>query len=400
MKAYTCKAADSRGTVVRFLRQGTSVQSVRTVLQEEGFFPISITLKTGWGFCASSRITKGTLLEFTGLLSALLTSGLSVKDALDIVKTVTKDVKVTTLASRTVRDMEAGYSLFVSIRRLGSSLPPVYTSMVQAGETTGDFPSIFKKLYKYLLRQKRIHEKLTGSLLYPLIVLSTALLSLVLVSAFIIPRIGSLFSGFGTQIPESIQRTLSLSNGIVAVCSISVPLIILLRISLPRIRKKSKTLDMLITRLTIKIPVAGPFIRDTMLVHILFIMDALTASGVTVEDTLHEITRTSGTILYQEIFNRLHNKVLKGINLSDALYQEKILPKRISRWVAIGEKTGDVEKVIGQLASYYENELEKKSARLINIIEPGLILLTGILLSGLVLFIIVPLFSALGTLMG
>ena len=91
---------------------------------------------------------------------------------------------------------------------------------------------------------------------------------------------------------------------------------------------------------------------------------------------------------------------MKGVNLSDALYQEKILPERISRWVAIGEKTGDVEKVIGQLASYYENELEKKSARLINIIEPGLILLTGILLSGLVLFIIVPLFSALGTLMG
>ncbi len=385
---------------MKFLRRGSSVHSVRAVLQAEGFFPISITVKSARAVRVSSRITKETLLEFTGLVSVLLKSGLSVKDALGIVNNVTKDMKVTALASRIARDMNAGYSLFLSIQNLGSSLPPIYSGMIRAGETTGDLVPIFSKLHTYLLRQKRIREKLAGSLLYPIIVLSTALSSLLLVSAFIIPRISSLFSGFGTQIPESIQRSLSLSNGIVTACIAAVPLFILSKILFFRIRKKSKALDRSITLLKLMLPIAGPLVRDTILVNILFILDALTSCGITVEDSLYEITLMPGSILFQEIFNRLHNGVLKGISFSDALYREKILPEKISRWVAIGEKTGEVEKVFGQLASYYENELEKRSARLVSIIEPGLILLTGILLLGLILFIIVPLFSALGSLMG
>ncbi len=400
MKTYTCTAADTTGTIMKFLRRGSSVHSVRAVLQAEGFFPISITVKSARAVRVSSRITKETLLEFTGLVSVLLKSGLSVKDALGIVNNVTKDMKVTALASRIARDMNAGYSLFLSIQNLGSSLPPIYSGMIRAGETTGDLVPIFSKLHTYLLRQKRIREKLAGSLLYPIIVLSTALSSLLLVSAFIIPRISSLFSGFGTQIPESIQRSLSLSNGIVTACIAAVPLFILSKILFFRIRKKSKALDRSITLLKLMLPIAGPLVRDTILVNILFILDALTSCGITVEDSLYEITLMPGSILFQEIFNRLHNGVLKGISFSDALYREKILPEKISRWVAIGEKTGEVEKVFGQLASYYENELEKRSARLVSIIEPGLILLTGILLLGLILFIIVPLFSALGSLMG
>lgn len=400
MNTYTCKAADRNGKIIKTQRQGASVQSVRAALQEEGYFPVSIIIKPEQKAPVITRVSKSTLLDFTGLLTVLLESGLSVKDALGIVKMVTKDVKVTAFAARIEKDMNAGYSFSVSIHRIGSSLPSLYPGLIKAGESTGDLTSVFRKLNEYLVRQKRIREKLIGSSLYPLIVLTTALSGLVLISLFIIPRMKELFSGLGTRIPEEMQRTLSFSNGIVTAFLIGIPVIILAGFFIPFIGRKNRAVSLAVSKIKLTLPFAGSFIKDTSLLHILFILDALTSCGVTVEDALNEIAVTTGNVLFQETFYHLHEEVLKGVNLSEALFKEKIIPRRISRWVAVGERTGEVKKVFGQLASYYENELEKKSSRFMSIIEPGLILLTGILLFGIVLLIIVPLFSSLGSLLG
>ncbi len=400
MNTYLCKAADKNGKIIKTQRQGASVQTVRSALLEEGYFPVSITMKQEQNTPAPTRVSKKTLLDFTGLLAVLFESGLSAKDALGIIKSVTRDVNVTSLAAIIGKEMNAGYSFSSSIQRIGPSLPSIYTGLIKAGESTGDMTFVFKKLNEYLTRQKRIREKIIGSSLYPLIVLFTALSGLVLISLFIIPRMKELFSGLGTRVPEGIQRTLSFSHEIVSAFFIGIPVIILSVIFIHFIGRKNMVVSLTVSTIKLALPFVGSFIRDTALLHILFILDALTSCGVTIEDALNEIAVTSGNVLFQEAFYRLHEEVLKGTNLSEALFKEKIIPERISRWVAVGERTGEVKKVFGQLASYYENELEKKSSRFMSIIEPGLILLTGIFLLGIVLLVIVPLFSSLGALLG
>ncbi len=399
MNKYNCKVSDADGKILKLSREGASFETVQAGLQSEGYFPLSIQQKTESEKAKSVRISKKTLLDFTELLSLLFDAGLGVKDGLEIMKYATRDHKIQVLIQRMEKEMKEGISFFTSIRHLGSSLPQIYGSMVKIGETTGDLAYIFKRLNTYLLRRKKIREKLVSALIYPVIVLCVAVMSLILIAAFIIPKMTAIFIGMGSSVPDSIEKVLSLSQGISTVLIVSVPLILLVFFLLYSLGRENPSVKTGMDSIKLKIPLLGSFTEDMEFINILFTFDALTACGVSMEDTLKEVIDTTGNTAIKEAFIRVHEKVLKGVSLSEAMILEKIIPLRISRWIAIGEQSGSMKEVFNQLSGYYENELEKKSSRFMNLIEPALILFTGIIVFGIVLLIIVPLYTTFGTLL-
>ncbi len=399
MNIYSCKVSDTNGKILKLSRAGVSFETVQAGLQSEGYFPLSIQLKTETEKAQAVRISKKTLLDFTELLSLLFDAGLGVKDGLEIMKYATRDRKIQVLVLRMEKEMKEGISFFTSIQHLGSSLPQIYGSMVRIGETTGDLAYIFKRLNTYLLRRKKIREKLVSALIYPVIVLCVAVMSLILIATFIIPKMTAIFIGMGSSVPDSIGKVLALSQGIFTTFFISVPLILLVILFLYVLGRKNPSVRTGVDSIKLKIPLIGSFTEDTEFINILFNFDALTACGVAIEDTLKEVIDTAGNVAIKKAFIRVREKVLKGVSLSEAMILEKIIPLRISRWIAIGEQAGSMKEVFNQLSRYYENELEKKSSRFMNLIEPALILFTGIIVFGIVLLIIVPLYTTFGTLL-
>ncbi len=375
------------------------METIQTGFQKEGYFPVSILVKNKRNTFLHSRISGKTIADFTALLSLLLDSGLSVRDGLEILKTITGDHKIITLVDGMEKDLKAGYSFFSSIRNISSSLPDIYKSMVLVGETTGDLAYIFRKINDYLIRQKRIREKLVSSLIYPVIVLLVSVFSMILISTFIIPKMSETFTSLGSGIPDEVSRILSLSRGFFIVFLITIPLIALLGFSISAVRRKNSSFGIAVDRIKLMIPFIGSFFKDNHFLNILFTLNALTSCGVTVEDALKEVANNAGNTAVKEAFIRVHEKVLKGIGLSAAFSDEGIIPPRISKWVAVGERTGSMDTVFGQLSDYYENELEKKSTRFMNLIEPVLIIFTGLIVFGIVILIIIPLFSIFGVLM-
>lgn len=223
--------------------------------------------------------------------------------------------------------------------------------------------------------------------------------SLVLISLFIIPRMTEMFTTLNDTVPAGINRVLSFSKGIFSIFLAAVPFMTLLSLAAHFIRRRNKNTRKIIDSLRFKIPLLGSFIKDNQFLNILFTLGVLTSCGTSVEDALLQVINTAGNTAVKEAFGRVHKKVIKGGSLSEALFDEEIIPLRISRWVAVGEKTGSMGTVFNQLSEYYENEVEKKSTRFMNLIEPALILFTGLIVLAVVLLIIVPLFSAFGNLL-
>lgn len=402
MNKYKCTVSDKNGKIIKFVRQGSSPSVIQAEIQKEEYFPISIrekNKKNTKGQLNSSTTSLPAIAEFTALLSMLLDSGLSVRDALEILKTITKDSKVNALVSGIEKDLKAGSSFYSSIRNIGPSLPVIYSSMVKVGETTGDLGFVFQKLNDYLIRQKKMREKLISSLIYPVIVLFVAVLSMILISTFIIPKMSEIFIDLGSGVPEEVKQVLSFSKGIFIGFLVTIPLVVILSVVISVIRKRNSNFAVAVDWLELKVPFIGSFSEDNHFLNILFSLNALTSCGVTVEDALAEVTNTSDNAAIKEAFAHVHEKVLKGIELSMALSDEKIIPLRISKWIAVGERTGSMEKVFGQLSDYYKNELEKKSTRFMSLIEPALIIFTGLIVFGIVMMLIIPLFSTFGTIL-
>lgn len=399
MNSYVCKVSDTNGKIQKFTRQGSSFSVIQAELQKEEFFPISIRKQVNKYNKGQPRSSKKTIFEFTALLSMLLDSGLSVKDGLEILKTITGDNKVNALVYAIEKDLKAGISFYSSISNIGSTLPDVYSSMVKVGETTGDLAYVFRKINDYLIRQKRIREKFVSSLIYPVIVLIVAVFSMILISTFIIPKMSEIFIDLGTGVPKEVTQVLSFSKGIFTGFFIAIPFVVILSVAISVLKKRNSNFARKIDWLKLKVPFIGPFSENNHFLNIVFTLDALIACGVTVEDALAEVTSTAGNAAIKEAFTRVHNKVLKGIDLSIALSDEKIIPLRISKWIAVGERTGSMKKVFVQLSDYYENELEKKSTRFMSLIEPALIIFTGGIVFGIVMMVIIPLFSTFGTIL-
>ena len=399
MNKYKCTVSDKNGKILKFVGWGVSTAAMQAELQKEEYFPVSIRDKSKKQNQTQFYNSKKTIAEFTALLSMLLDSGLSVKDGLEILKTITKDSKVNALVFNIEKDLKAGSSFYSSIRNIGSSLPVIYSSMVKVGETTGDLAFVFRKINDYLIRQKRIHEKLVSSLIYPVIVLIIAVFSMILITTFIIPKMSEIFTDFGSGVPVKVSQVLSFSQGIFTAFLILIPLIVFAGFGISIFRKRNSTFARTVDWLKLKVPFIGSFSEDNHFLNILFTLDALTSCGVTVEDALGEVISTADNAAIKESLRRAHEKVLKGIGLSEALSYEKIIPSRITKWIAVGERTGSMGKVFGQLSDYYENELEKKSTRFMSLIEPALIIFTGLIVFGIVMMVIIPLFSTFGTIL-
>lgn len=396
MKRYVCVFSNKDGKIVKSIRDGVSVESLQAALSEDGFYPISIIEKTDQSGSKLNKTSVKTLRGFTAVLSMLLDSGLSIRDGLEILKTISRDAKVTRLVSGIEKGLDCGYSFHSSIQSIGPSVPRIYGSMVKVGETTGDLAAVFRKLNSHLTRQKIMREKLSGSLIYPVIVLSAAVFSIIMISAYIIPSLSEIFIGIGAGVPEEVSRILYITRGAFRILLFGFPFLFVCTFLIFLLRKRSYTCGAAVDRIILKTPLIGGFVRDNILLNVLFILDALTACGVRVEDALEEVISTTGNKAVKESFTRVHAKVLKGINVSEAFGHEPIIPGQITKWVAVGERTGNMKTVFGQLTEYYEDELEKKSSRFMSLIEPALIIFTGMIVFATVLLIIIPLFSSFG----
>ena len=132
--------------------------------------------------------------------------------------------------------------------------------------------------------------------------------------------------------------------------------------------------------------------------NFLFAMETLTESGFAVEDALQEAENVVDNLALQSEISKARMKVLKGENLSSAFLDNPIFSNRLSRWMSIGEKSGQVEKAFSQLRQHYQGEIEKWSSHFINIIEPALILFVGAIILLIILFFVMPIFSLYGNL--
>ena len=329
------------------------------------------------GVRTHSRMKMGDLLLFTGELSDLLASGMTLGSALHALaqrKTgKAQDVVVTSLRDEVV----SGASLSGALSRWPDSFPALYVSMVKAGEASGQLPGVLERLVKHYERVLSAREKVSMAMVYPLIVALVGISAMIFMMVFVIPRFSAMFEELGGTLPLPTRILIGMSKGLL---KYGWALAIGGFFGVAALRRLLKTpagLDWK-DRFLLRMPVAGNIVRANAFANFAHTLGTLLANGVQVLQALTIVEHTVDNSIIAKAIHAAKDRVTDGSTISRPLSQDGVFPRLLTDMLAIGEESGDMSGALEHIGRRYDNELDRAVKVFTTILEPVMMLLIAV----------------------
>jgi type II secretory pathway component PulF len=348
---------------------------------------------------SKKNYNRNIILEFTEIMTSLLKSGLTVQDAISMCASIAADHKTVWLSKSLLYALQSGLPLHEALKMHSPSFSSLYQSLVRLGEQTGSVAAVFQRMSIYLRNEKKIRGKIGNVIWYPLLVLCVAVAGSTGIIAFVMPRMAEIFSAFNAGTDQDAVMEMA---GIYRSVWVSVTVFILIAaavIGSVLLRKYSARFAYMLDYMFLKMPLFGGFIKAVQTMDFSFAMEMLTGAGINIHTALRETAAVIRNRAYGKALGEVHSMLLKGEQLSRAFSLFNEFPPYISTWIAVGERTGEVGPIFTQIRGYFQEDVDRMSERLMNLLEPCLILTVGIIVLIMILQFILPLFSLYGRLL-
>jgi type II secretory pathway component PulF len=399
MPLFVCTVSDRDGKVREVRKEASSQDEAALACASADTFILKVLPDRASARSSPRSANRRTVLDFTEILALLLESGVSLKDSLEIVRNIAPHGNLRDLVTRLLDAVNKGEGFAKALDIEGESFPPLYRGMVRIGERIGSIGSVIPQLARYLRERKSVRERVLGAMTYPLLVLSVAITGTFGVVAFLLPRMLELFSGLNEAVADSMKARIAVMNGIAVGLLVVVLLTVVGSLAIPRLRRKGGAAAEKIDLFILKLPVLKRFLLAYDTVNFAFAMEAMTKGGMPIETALGESAAIAGNAAFRAAILRSRESIVKGQPLSEAIRAQGVFPGYLALWIALGEKSGQDEKVFAQIGRYFQSELDRWSSRFMTLVEPALIVLVGGFILFLVLFFIVPLFTMYGSIL-
>ncbi|MDR2784749.1 MAG: type II secretion system F family protein [Treponema sp.] len=344
--------------------------------------------------------SKTTVLEFTEMMDLLLESGLSLRDALELLADDKgADGGAAFLAGGILDRIRGGVSFAQAVFSMKETFPPIYRSMIRVGDRAGSVERIFPRLGTYLRDQKKLREKTAAALAYPLLVLFLAVAGTIGLVFFVLPKMEAIFGSFGGGQTETIRGNIAAMETAMLCFSGFILFLIAAATAMKKLNVYFPDAGRYFDYIVLRLPLIGGFFLSWESLNFSFAMEVLTSGGVSVEAALREAEAVVSNSAYREALREARVQVLNGVNLSRIFRGEKLFPPCLGRWIAIGESSGQTEKIFSQVRSYFQQEIDRLMNRFLLLIEPVLIALIGAVILFFVLAVVLPLFSVYGNIL-
>lgn len=339
---------------------------------------------------------KADVLLFTQTMHSLLSSSLPLQSALAVCKEVLTGKAEKKFTARILKKINEGkkFSNALSDEKL---FPPLYVSLVSIGEESGTLPQVFGHLAAYLNGKRSMKRKIIQALLYPALVLATAIAVVFILTIFVLPRLEGIFEAF-TNSSENIETQISkVKSGSFVSIIISFSFMAILTVCLAARRLNAKaalTIDSVILRL--------PLIKDfamTMQMHdFSFAMKLLTQMHFPLLKSLAYAKNVLSNIRVKKAVESVCKSIACGKGVGKAFEDEKIFPEYLTAWIKIAEENGEAAEAFSQIFNYYQNESESLLTSITQAAEPVFILITGAVIIAVIAQFVIPVFNLLGAL--
>jgi len=393
------KAITKEGKVAQGLLDAKDINETAGYLRARGLTPVSITRIDNqfWTQLPFFNAVKNTdLVIFTRQLSSMLTSGLTLMRALEILKEQVKNQTLIEIITSIIADVSEGKTFAKAIEKYPKVFSHIYVSIIKAGEQSGLLDKVLLRLADNLEKQSKLQSTIKSALMYPAIIVILMVGVMAIMMIFVLPQLSVLYQNLNVPLPLPTQIVVGLSNLVVA----TWPIILAgVAVFVFFYRRWSKTTDgrLIIDSFKLKLPIFGKLIEQSILAEFSRTLGLLVGTGTLVVDALLETAETTGNVNYRNAITAVSKQVEKGVSVGDALASYPLFPPLLIQLVKVGEQTGKVDETLGKASEYFEREVDGKVKTLTTAMEPFIMIVLGIAVAFLIISVITPIYSLISS---
>ncbi len=394
---FAYEAKNATGQTVKGVAEATNINGAASLLRDKQLIPVKITARNdGQGLASlvgkiTGTVSVSDMANFTRQLSTMITAGLPLTDALNLLR-LQSPPNLSPVVSSILGDVQSGQALSTGMGKFPKVFSPVYLSLVKAGEAAGIMDKILARLAENTEKSREFRAKVVGAMIYPVIILIGMVLVFVLMILVVVPKLIGLYADFGEGLPLPTRILVGISDFatqrwyIVLAGLIGIAFAYKSFVATPRGRQIQDTIFY-------RLPVIGPLAQQVMLTELTRTLSLLLSAGVSVVEALNIVSGVVGHSVVREEVKRIGKQVEKGFPMSISFSESGVFPALVGQMMAVGEETGKIDEVLAKLSAYYESESGEKVKALTTAIEPIILIVLAVGVGALMYAIIMPIYG-------
>jgi type IV pilus assembly protein PilC len=334
---------------------------------------------------------------FTRQFSVMIDAGLPLVQCLEILGNQEEHKHFARMILSTRGDVESGASLAEAMRKHPAAFDSLYTNMVAAGEAGGILDTILKRLAIYIEKNVKLISQVKSAMMYPIAVISIAIIVVAAILWQVIPTFASLFAGLGAELPLPTRIVIWMSDALVKFMPFIVVGIVAIVYGFKQYYASAAG-RMTVDRVALKAPVIGIILRKIAVARFCRTLSTLISSGVPILDGLDITAKTAGNAVIEEAIMSTRKSIERGETIATPLKATGVFPSMVSQMIGVGEATGALDTMLGKIADFYEEEVDTAVAGMLTLLEPLMIAFLGGAVGGIVIAMYMPIFDLISKL--
>lgn len=395
MKNYKYRAMKSDGTKIEGKFEGSSKDDVINMITSSGYYPLKIeeiVESKSIEFKLFEKVTTKDLAIFCRQFYTMLDAGVTITNCINILSKEIPNKKLREILSTIEDDVKKGELLSESMAKHSKHFPQLLISMVESGEVSGNIDEMMLRMSVHFEKENKINNKVKSAMTYPTVLSIVALVAVMFIMTFVMPTFVEMFEGEGITLPLITRFMLGtskfLSNNLIIIILTIVIMVILFNIY-----KKSSNGVVTISNLKLRLPIIGNLNKKIIVSRFTRTLSTLLASGVSLVQALPTVAGVLENKVAEDAILRIRERVVRGDGLSTPIRENDIFPKMLSSMIKIGEESGSLDDILNKTADFYDDEVEQAIQTTTSLIEPLLIVIMGVVIGGIVISIMLPMFD-------
>lgn len=380
------EAADRMGAVAQLRSRGVVATSVQERQVRGARFSFNLGQLGGGG-----KVKDKDMAIYTRQFSTMIDAGLPIAQCLGILGEQSESKTLRSVTSQIAREVEGGATLADSFRKFPRTFDDLFTNMIQVGESGGVLDVVLQRLSGYIEKAASLKRKVKSAMVYPLTIVSVAVLVIIFMMTFVIPTFAQMFINMGAELPLPTKIVLWLSN----FTRSYVIFIIIGMAAFVYAFKRYYATDqgsMVIDAFMLKVPIVGMLVRKVAVARFTRTLGTLISSGVPILEGLRITARSAGNRVVERSVMQARAAVTAGRTLAEPLRASPVFPPMVVHMISVGENTGALDHMLGKIADFYDDEVDAAVSALTSLLEPLMIVFLGVIVGGLVVAMYLPIF--------
>ncbi len=408
MPSYSYVARDDSGAEVEGQVTAASQTEATKIIRSEGKFVVRVAPTSGRqanplgrtgagaekksGRLFGEKFNPEDIIFFTNQLAVMVETGVSLADALEGCMSDGNSPRFAKALEGVIDMVNAGSEFSAALAEYPKVFPPIYISLVKASEASGMLGPMLERLAAHLQSQRDTLKKLKGAITYPIVMIVFAIGTTIFLMTFVLPKFSAIYAGREESLPAITRALMAFSNGLVSYGLYGLAVLIAMGVGAFFYLRKPEGRE-LSERIRLRTPLIGPLMHRTYLARSLRTLGTMIQSGVSMLDSVRLTAQACGSLQYEKKWNLVNQRLESGQQVSEALADDEHIPKPVKKMLSAGERSGQLGPVMERVADYCEADLSVSIKALTSLVEPAIVTFLGVVVGGLVLALLLPIFT-------